>query len=241
MPSKLAYLTIDDAPIKDLKKRIDFLKRHNIQAIWFCIGQNLEKYPEQAAYAIKNNQILGNHSYSHKHFSQLSIDKAYNEIKKADDLINKIYKNIKVKRKLRVFRFPYLDNGDNAEYLKTNWKDTHVQEIQQILRELGYKQPQFKHINYRWYKEAGFDKCLNVDCTYDTFDWCLEEGVSMYSYKDLPSVLKRIDENKPEHGRGLNFPDSNEIIMMHSWITFQEFKTIINKILSKNVEFASIV
>jgi len=38
----------------------------------------------------------------------------------------------------------------------------------------------------------------------------------MFGYYDISSALTRVDENIPDGGRGLNNPNSNEIIMMHS-------------------------
>lgn len=236
MAKKIGYLTIDDGPVEDMNKIIDFLNSKGIKAIWFCQGDKLKKFPEQTIYAIKQGHIIGNHSYNHPYFSEISIAEAKEQIRKTDEIIDNIYENSGIKRPVKFFRFPFLDNGDN-NYGNCNWNGEHVKQIQEFLNSLGYIHPKFKDLNYDWYKKAGFLECINVDCTYDTYDWCLEEGVEEHGYKDLPTILSRIDEDVPEGSRGLNFPDSNEIIMMHSWIPLEAFKAIIDKMLKKGIVF----
>ena len=237
MTQKIAYLTIDDGPTEDIKEKIDFLDSKGIKAIWFCLGKELEKFPQQAIYAINKGHIIGNHSYDHPNFSEIDLEEAKNQIEKTDKIINDLYIQVGISRPIKIFRFPFLNNGSKDEYQKADWNNKHVKTIQKILANLGYRQPKFKNINYKWFKQAGFDKCLSVDCSYDTFDWCLKEGEEMFGYHDLPTVLARIDEDVPDGGRGLNNPNSNEIIMMHAWIPINAFKALIVKILDKNIRF----
>ena len=237
MTQKIAYLTIDDGPTEDMKEKIDFLDSKGIKAIWFCLGKELEKFPQQAIYAIKKGHIIGNHSYDNPNFSEIDLEEAKNQIEKTDKIINDLYIQVGISRPIKIFRFPFLNNGSKDEYQKADWNNKHVKTIQKILANLGYRQPKFKNINYKWFKQAGFDKCLSVDCSYDTFDWCLKEGEEMFGYHDLPTVLARIDEDVPDGGRGLNNPNSNEIIMMHAWIPINAFKALIVKILDKNIRF----
>jgi hypothetical protein len=103
------------------------------------------------------------------------------------------------------------------------------QAIQKILREFGYQQPRFENIQYEWYKKAEFDQCLDVNCT--THDWCLEDGQEQYVYHDFVTVLGRIEEDVPEGGRGLHYPYSNEIVMMHAWIPLEAFKALIERMI----------
>jgi peptidoglycan/xylan/chitin deacetylase (PgdA/CDA1 family) len=237
MIKKIGYLTIDDAPSKIFVEVVDYLIEMKIPAIFFCEGRKLIKRVDDAIYAINKGYIIGNHSYDHPNFSQISLDEARNQIEKTDEIIDYIYAQTGIPRPIKVFRFPFLNNGSKDENQETDWDNEHVKAIQKILKKLGYRQPKFENINFELFKEGGFDKCLNVDCTYDTFDWCLEEGEEMFGYHDLPTVLARIDEDVPEGGRGLNSSISNEIIEMHNWIPFESFKAIIEKILTKNIEF----
>jgi peptidoglycan/xylan/chitin deacetylase (PgdA/CDA1 family) len=235
--NKKAYLTIDDGPTEETTLYVDFLNEKQIQAIWFCQGRSLEKYPDQAIYAIHNGQVLGNHSYDHTHFSDISINQAKEQIKRTDEIIDWIYTKAGVVRPTKIFRFPHLDNGSLDEYEKTDWSNPHVSAIQSYLRELNYSLPIFQNITYNRTRNAGFLTCVNVDCTYDSMDWCLEDGVELFGYHDLPTILARVDEDFPEEGRGINYPYSNDIIMMHADKGIEGFKPILNKIESKGITF----
>jgi peptidoglycan/xylan/chitin deacetylase (PgdA/CDA1 family) len=181
--------------------------------------------------------VLGNHSFDHPHFSDISISEARKQIRKTDEIIDWIYANAGVVRPTKIFRFPYLDNGTHDQYEKTDWSNPHVSTIQSCLRELNYSLPIFQNITYNRTLNAGFLNCVNVDCTYDSMDWCLEEGVELFGYHDLPTILARVDEDVPEEGRGINYPYSNEIIMMHADKGIEGFKPILNKIESKGITF----
>lgn len=235
--AKIAYLTIDDGPTEDMMSRVDFLASKEIKALWFCLGSELEKYPEQASYAIQHGHVLGNHSHDHARFSEISLDQANEQIVKTDQLIEEIYTRSGISRPAKLFRFPYLNNGSDDPYEQCDWSNPHVSALQSLLSDLGYEQPHFKNIRYERTRKAGFMDCKNIDCTYDSFDWCLEDGMEMFGYSDLSSVLARIDEDLPEGGRGLNCSTSNEIVLMHAYIEFDSFQAIVNKIESKGIEF----
>ncbi len=82
-----SYLTIDDAPSKVFKEKVDILKRKNIPAIFFCRGDRLQHFMDTAIYAIKNGFILANHAYSHRYFSSLSLKECKEEIYRTDMLL----------------------------------------------------------------------------------------------------------------------------------------------------------
>jgi peptidoglycan/xylan/chitin deacetylase (PgdA/CDA1 family) len=182
-------------------------------------------------YAVRNGHVVGNHSYDHPGFSEISLVEAREQIGKTDRLIEGVYEKAGVRRPLKIFRFPFLNIGND----ENDWNDDHVRALQDILRELGYRQPKFEGINYEWYREAGFEECLNVDCTYDTNDSWLHPLEDWEI--DLQYVLKRMDEDAPERGTGLNYPVSNEIVMMHAFISLDDFEAIIEKMLSKGLKF----
>lgn len=183
---------------------------------------------KNAVYAIKKGFIIGNHSYNHPHFTKLKTHEAFQQIKRTDELIDEAYKMAGVKRPGKIFRFPYLERG----------KGEKKKRFQKILKDLGYSQPKFEGVTYRWYKRKGLNKCIDVDCTYDTMDWATIEKKPIYEIKGLKEVLARMDENVPEGGRGLNHPRSNEIIMMHDFEqTAKMFVPMIEKLLAKGLKF----
>jgi peptidoglycan/xylan/chitin deacetylase (PgdA/CDA1 family) len=64
--SKELCLTFDDGPDPDSTPRIlDILDSHNIRALFFCDGQQAEKYPALMALIASKGHIVGNHGYHH--------------------------------------------------------------------------------------------------------------------------------------------------------------------------------
>ncbi|WP_130733496.1 polysaccharide deacetylase family protein [Flavobacterium sp. J27] len=60
------YLTFDDGPIPEITEWVlDLLKKENINATFFCIGDNIEKYPEIFKRILKEKHAIGNHTYNH--------------------------------------------------------------------------------------------------------------------------------------------------------------------------------
>jgi len=54
----------------------------------------------------------------------------------------------------------------------------------------------------------------------------------------LEKVFGRMDEDIPEGGRGLNYPDSEEIILVHDMSESTSiFKPIIERLISKKLVF----
>ena len=238
MAKKIAYLTIDDGPSKDMKQKVDFLLSKKVPAIWFSRGDFLEKRPKEAIYAIKKGFIIGNHSYNHPYFSKLPLNKCFKQIEKTDEIIDSLYRQAGKKRQAKVFRFPYGDKG-GGENVEKGWpedKRTFIQAIQNFLKKLGYKQPLFEGIKYKWFNKAGLLNDIDVYWTYDVMEWAIKEKA--FGIDSLRKVFERMDENYPEQGRGLNFAGSNEIILIHDHFeTTKIFIPIIKKLITKGIKF----
>src|SRR3990172_9835105 len=102
--NKTAYLTIDDAPSPDFLNKLDFLDAKGITAVWFCQGNYMEQRPHMTIEAIRRGHIIGNHSYSHPHFTDLSLDQARAEIRSTDSILDELYHRAGVARRHRFFR-----------------------------------------------------------------------------------------------------------------------------------------
>ncbi|MFP9099889.1 polysaccharide deacetylase family protein [Flavobacterium sp. RHBU_24] len=60
------YLTFDDGPIPQVTPLVlDILKRHDIKATFFCIGDNIDKHPETFKQVLAAGHAVGNHTYNH--------------------------------------------------------------------------------------------------------------------------------------------------------------------------------
>lgn len=91
-------LTIDDIASKNTPAIVDYLNEKGIRAILFAVGQNIEKYYDEAIYAVQNGMIIGNHSNSHPDFSTLSMESCIEEIEKCEETINKLYSDAGIER-----------------------------------------------------------------------------------------------------------------------------------------------
>jgi len=228
MAKKICYLTIDDAPSEDFKNKIDFLVEQKVPAIFFCEGKKLEEKPQDIIYAIKKGFVIGNHSYNHSNFSQISITEGREQIRKTDEIIDDLYKQAGVKRQGKVFRFPFINKGGDK-------KD----EFQKVLKEFDYKQPTFKNITYDYYQVEWTD--LDIHCTYDVLDWVIQlkrAGQKVnYPYETPEDIFALLDRNE-EHGFGLNLMTSNDIILTHdAEETTDIFYPVIRKLLDKGIKF----
>ncbi len=60
------YLTFDDGPMPEITEWVlEELKKYDVKATFFCIGNNIEKYPDVFAKVINEGHSVGNHTFNH--------------------------------------------------------------------------------------------------------------------------------------------------------------------------------
>lgn len=60
------YLTFDDGPTPEITEWVlGVLKKHDIKATFFCIGNNIKKYPEVFKKVADDGHTIANHTYNH--------------------------------------------------------------------------------------------------------------------------------------------------------------------------------
>jgi peptidoglycan/xylan/chitin deacetylase (PgdA/CDA1 family) len=85
---KQVYLTFDDGPIPEVTPWVlDVLDSYQIKACFFCVGDNVKKYPDIYRMIIDRGHQVGNHTYSHLHGWILSAEKYQRNVDEADALI----------------------------------------------------------------------------------------------------------------------------------------------------------
>jgi peptidoglycan/xylan/chitin deacetylase (PgdA/CDA1 family) len=63
---KCVYLTFDDGPIPEMTLwLLDVLDKYNIKATFFCVGDNVRKYPEIYKQLHERGHKTGNHTQNH--------------------------------------------------------------------------------------------------------------------------------------------------------------------------------
>jgi len=69
---------------------LDVLGRRNVKATFFFVGEWAEKYPELATAIAGAGHEIGNHSYSHPDFTQISAEEAERDIRRGEDAIRRV-------------------------------------------------------------------------------------------------------------------------------------------------------
>jgi len=60
------FLTFDDGPHPQVTPYIlNLLKQYDCKATFFCVGENIKKYPETFEQILKEGHLVGNHGYHH--------------------------------------------------------------------------------------------------------------------------------------------------------------------------------
>ncbi len=63
---KVIYLTFDDGPIPQVTPWVlKELARYKAKATFFCVGENVEKYPDIFKQTIAEGHTVGSHTYNH--------------------------------------------------------------------------------------------------------------------------------------------------------------------------------
>jgi len=219
-----AILTIDDMPQENTIPIIDYCLGIGIKPLLFTIGEFAEQKPDIVIYALKKGLIVGNHTYSHANLSEVSYEEGIEEIRKCDEILDKIYEQAGVERSVKVFRYPYLAcGGDNNQGFTA------------YLKELGYKKLDDRNVIAPGYISNGWKFENGTNCSFDCQEYLLREGSDM----TMDKILKNIDDafGRAEQGKG-----QEHIILTHSHDLTDEreplyYKTMIERMLSYGTEF----
>ncbi len=96
-------LTFDDGPIPEITELIlDSLNKYEIKSLFFCVGDNIKKYPDLAKKILDNNHLIGNHTFHHKILTKLKAKNIHEEI----DSFNEIMKD-QFSYEVKYFRPPH--------------------------------------------------------------------------------------------------------------------------------------
>lgn len=113
------YLTIDDGPSDYTELILKNLKNNNV--IFYMEGSLMSARTgfNKACKALEKGNIIGNHSFSHPVFPQISYDDAVSEIERTDEIIERAYRAVCLERTRKFFRFPYGEKkGSIMQFLK---------------------------------------------------------------------------------------------------------------------------
>ena len=85
---KVIYLTFDDGPNPQVTPKVlDILDQWNVKATFFCVGENVMKFPGLFQEVKKRGHSVGNHTYNHLRGHKTSVREYAENVWKAHELI----------------------------------------------------------------------------------------------------------------------------------------------------------
>lgn len=182
---KEIYLTFDDGPTPEITDWVlQTLLDYNAKATFFCIGNNIEKYPQIFKSILKQGHSVGNHTYNHlkgwKHNTKVYID----DVIQTQNIIDSKLVN-QATRPESLFRPPY-----------GKFKAKQSKQIQ----EMGYKIVLWDVLSYDW------DKTISELACFNNVTSAAKEGSiivfhdSLKASKNLMYVLPKVLKHYSEKG-----------------------------------------
>lgn len=145
----IIYLTFDAGfENGNTEKILDSLKKHNVKATFFLVGNYIETSPELVERMVEEGHTIGNHTYSHPDMSKISDEESF---KKELQSLESLYKEITGQELLKIYRPP------QGKYCVSNLE---------MADKLGYKTIFWSLAYVDWYenkqptKEEAFNKLL---------------------------------------------------------------------------------
>jgi len=95
--TKKVFLTFDDGPIPEATPWVlDLLKENNIKSTFFCVGENVVKYPDIYQRILDEGHAIGNHTHNHLNAWKIGQSEYLSNVEKASEVIDS-----------KLFRPPY--------------------------------------------------------------------------------------------------------------------------------------
>jgi len=143
-----------------IPKMLEIFEKNGIKITFFIEGRWAEKNPDLLKLIHSKGHEIGNHGYSHAHHSKLSFVENVNEIKKAEEIIEKI-----IGEKTTLFAPPY---GEFGEQTVKAVNSLNYKLIMWTIDTIDWKKPGVKYIVDKVTKNAGNGKIVLMHPTEDT-------------------------------------------------------------------------
>jgi peptidoglycan-N-acetylglucosamine deacetylase len=174
---KEASITFDCAwGPDDIPDIIKTLKKEDVKATFFILGQWAEKYPGTVKLIAENGHDIANHSYSHLRMGALDTARIRQEISSCDKKLSKISG-----KKVDLFRPPY---GDYSN------------EVVGIARELGYFTVQWNVDSLDWKPGISQQEILGrINSRIKPGSIILFHNDTVHTAKLLPSIISSLKKD----------------------------------------------
>lgn len=110
---KSLYLTFDDGPVAGVTEEVlSVLKDFDAKATFFCVGDNVQKYPEIYKKILEAGHSTGNHTFHHLNGWKTADEEYFEDVKQCAELVDSM-----------LFRPPYgRITRSQARYLSKKYK-----------------------------------------------------------------------------------------------------------------------
>lgn len=179
---KEIYLTFDDGPVPEFTPWVlETLKKFNAKATFFCVGENIEKYPHIYRQIIEDNHSIGNHTFNHLQGWKTSTTKYIKNIIKAESYL----KDAEKYQGIKLFRPPH----------------GRIKPVQaRILRKKGYKIIMWDVLSGDFDQNLSKEECLQHTLKHINKGSIVVFHDSIKSFKNLDYVLPRVLEHFMQQG-----------------------------------------
>lgn len=168
------YLTFDDGPVPEVTPWVlSLLNDYDAKATFFCIGRNVEKYPDIYNDILKEGHSAGNHTYSHAKGWETKTSDFIKDVDLAGDLIDS-----------NLFRPPY-----------GKLKQSQIRAIKK-----DHKIIMWDVLSYDFDKTLSKEKCLDNVISKAKGGSIVVFHDSKKAEKNLKYVLPRVLEHLKERG-----------------------------------------
>lgn len=83
------YLTFDDGPVPEITPQVlGILASYNAKATFFCVGENVQKYPHLFAEVKAAGHAVGNHTFNHLQAWKTPADDYLRNVDKCRQILN---------------------------------------------------------------------------------------------------------------------------------------------------------
>ena len=180
------FLTFDDGPTPEITEWVlHILKIHNVKASFFCIGKNVENYPDIFEKVISEGHSIGNHTFNHLNGWKTKS----NDYLKNVDLCNDKFKNPQILN--LKFQIPNLFRPPYGKIKSSQSKK---------LRELSYKIIMWDVLSADFDQTISKEQCLENATKKVTSGSIIVFHDSKKAFKNLEYALPKAIEILKEKG-----------------------------------------
>ena len=144
---KEIYLTFDDGPTPNITTwTLDILNQYNAKATFFCIGNNVSKYPDIFQSILNQGHAIGNHTQTHPKGWKTATNTYLHNIAQADTILKAQDVTNKPVHSQLLFRPPY---------------GSITPKQGKRLIALGYSIVMWDILSFDWHTNVTKDECFN--------------------------------------------------------------------------------